>query len=66
MDKKIISLAEENSVGELVELLLTIDNEEVCFQWLDMSGLQIRVPTRTLFFLFLNQNICCGYSKELS
>ena len=30
MDKKIISLAEENSVGELVELLLTIDNEEVC------------------------------------
>ena len=32
MDKKIISLAEENSVGELVELLLTIDNEEVCFQ----------------------------------
>ena len=52
MDKKIISLAEENSVGELVELLLTMDNEEVCFQSLDMSGLQIRVCTRTLFFLF--------------
>ena len=22
--------------------------------------------TGILFFLFLNQNICCGYSKELS
>ena len=30
------------------------------------SGLQIRVRTRKLFFLFLNQNICCGYSKESS
>ena len=29
-------------------------------------GLQIRVGTEKLFFLFLNQNICCGYSKELS
>ena len=27
------------------------------------SGLQIRVHTRKLFFLFLNQNICCGCSK---
>ena len=30
------------------------------------SGLQIRVHTGKLFFLFLNQNICCGYSKELT
>ena len=30
------------------------------------SGLQIRVRTRKLFFLILNQNICCGYSKEPS
>ena len=30
------------------------------------TGLQIRVRTRKLFFLFLNQNICCGYSKEPS
>ena len=28
------------------------------------TGLQIRVRTRKLFFLFLNQNICCGYSKD--
>ena len=34
---------------------------EVC-----SPGLQIRVPTRKLFFLFLNQNIFCGYSKEPS
>ena len=25
-----------------------------------------RVHSRNLFFLFLNQNICCGYSKEPS
>ena len=31
-----------------------------------ISGLQIRVRTGKLFFLFLNQNICCGYSKEPS
>ena len=30
------------------------------------TRLQIRVRTGKLFFLFLNQNICCGYSKELS
>ena len=30
------------------------------------SGLQIRVRTWILFFLFLNQNICCAYSKEPS
>ena len=30
------------------------------------TGLQIRVCTGKLFFLFLNQNICCGYSKEPS
>ena len=29
-------------------------------------GLQIRVCNWKLLFLFLNQNICCGYSKELS
>ena len=34
-----------------------------------LAGLQIRVYYKMywkLFFLFLNQNICCGYSKELS
>ena len=30
------------------------------------TGLQIRVCTGKLFFLSLNQNICCGYSKEPS
>ena len=29
-------------------------------------GLQIRLHPGNLFFLFLNQNICCGYSKEPS
>ena len=28
--------------------------------------IQIRVRTGKLFFLFLNQNIYCGYSKEPS
>ena len=31
-----------------------------------LTGPQIRVRNRKLFFLFLNQNICCGYSKEPS
>ena len=30
------------------------------------SGLQISVCIGKLFSLFLNQNICCGYSKESS
>ena len=29
-------------------------------------GLQLRVRTRKIIFLFLNQNISCGYSKEPS
>ena len=32
----------------------------------DLSGLQIRESNWKLIFLFLNQNICCGYSKEPS
>ena len=31
-----------------------------------LSGLQIIVCIEKLFFLFLNQNICFGYSKEPS
>ena len=30
----------------------------------DTLGLPIRVRTGILSFLFLNQNMCCGYSKE--
>ena len=30
------------------------------------ADLKIRVHTEKLFFSFLNQNICCGYSKEPS
>ena len=30
------------------------------------SGLQLRVCKENLIFLFLSQNICCGYSKESS
>ena len=36
------------------------------FTPLKCTGLQVRVHTGILFFLFLNQNICCGYSKEPS
>ena len=31
-----------------------------------LSGLQIRDRFLKIIFLFLNQNICCGYSKEPS
>ena len=30
------------------------------------AGLQLRVCNRKIIFLFLNQNIFCGYSKEPS
>ena len=30
------------------------------------TGLQLRVSNKNLIFLFLNQNICYGYSKEPS
>ena len=30
----------------------------------ESTGPQIRVCNWKLFFLFLNQNICCGYSKN--
>ena len=30
------------------------------------TGLEFRVRNENLIFLFLNQNICCGYSKEPS
>ena len=49
---------------------LTLKNLEMLFSKTfitasdKIAGLQIRVCTRKLFFLFLNQNICCGYSKE--
>ena len=31
-----------------------------------MPGIKIHVHNQKLIFLFLNQNICCGYSKEPS
>ena len=31
-----------------------------------LTGLKLRVRIEKLIFLFLNQNICCGYSKEPS
>ena len=34
---------------------------EVCYKG---TGLNLRVRNRKILFLFLNQNICCGYSKE--
>ena len=34
--------------------------------WYLSSGLQFKMHNRKIIFLFLNQNICCGYSKEPS
>ena len=42
----------------------------VLVQWIlsshHSSGLKLRVCNRKIIFLFLIQNICCGYSKEPS
>ena len=47
------------------QLLLRVLN--YCESRLSLStGLKLRVRKENLFFLFLNQNICCGYSKEPS
>ena len=43
------------------KLLRPPDKSENCY-----SGPKIRVCNWKLFFSFLNQNICCGYSKEPS
>ena len=37
-------------------------NRIILFIW----NYDISVRTKMLIFLFLNQNICCGYSKEPS
>ena len=34
--------------------------------WIKLPGFYLRVCNRKIVFLFLNQNICCGYSKEPS
>ena len=31
-----------------------------------IAGLKLRVRNENIIFLFLNQNICCGYTKEPS
>ena len=49
-------------VGALLEHFFVLF--ELC--WTPHAGLQIRVCNWKLLFLFLNQNICCGYSKEPS
>ena len=43
---------------------LNISAEEKSRRLLTHKGLRVR--TNIIFFLFLNQNICCGYSKEPS
>ena len=36
------------------------------FVYTMVTGPKLRVCNENLIFLFLNQNICCEYSKELS
>ena len=37
--------------------------KKLCFKNLPISGRKLRVCNENLIFLFLNQNICFGYSK---
>ena len=48
--------------------LFTSSDQESNTMYTDQTapGLKLRVHTKTLILLFLNQNICWGYSKEPS
>ena len=56
------------AVEEKLKKRQQIKEKKVYFRELifTKTGLQLRVCIEKLIFLFLNQNICCGYSKELS
>ena len=45
-------------------LKLTHDTVRKNYYNTDKAGLLLRVHNRNITLLFLNQNICCGYSKE--
>ena len=53
-------------VGSLMWMIYVQINKKTAMMMINVikfatkTGLQIRVRTRKLFFLFLNQNICCG------
>ena len=50
-------------MGKLMDKKIIIILHKNCL----LTGPQTRVRNRKLFILiFFNQNICCGYSKELS
>ena len=56
---------------QMREQMTIVVNDEKRFKGVNWqiqkhTGLQIKVHTEKLFFLFLNQNTCCGYSKEPS
>ena len=46
----------------------TLNFNFVAFEetYTNISGLKLRVRTKKIIFLFLNQNLWCGYSKEPS
>ena len=47
-------------------IYLSLGTQLWIIQIVTFSGLYIRVHNYKLIFLFFNQNICCGYSKEPS
>ena len=60
----------EKNVSTVSELIKYNTEEDYMIKEENFDGmysiLQSRVRIKNLFFLFLNQNICCGYSKEPS
>ena len=61
-----VSIFYLDSVAEQTGFNLSLLETQKRQVFLCPSGSQIRVRNLNLFFLFLNQNICCGYSKEPS
>ena len=60
-------LSNQQTVKALKRLHI-LTRQSICFllsQNIEVEeGLSLRVPTKKLIILYLNQNMCCGYLKE--
>ena len=69
LNETVLLSNQKHMFKQMGKKIITISRLKTCLSGpmnFTLSGLQIRVGIGKLFSLFLNQNIRCGYSKELS